>query len=122
MVKKEKPKNKPMDKKMKFLIFYSVLLTILIVFIAFSMLRSYNDYHAFKSHREYLRNNFPIQVESWMTPHTVLRRFNITSEDLFSTLNVTNSSFNLVKPISTICTEKKENCTIIVQKLNNKLI
>lgn len=89
--------------------------------IVFYAVRSYVSYHSLKSHMDYFRSNSSLEIQPWMTPHAVIRHFNITPEDLFNVLNTINSSSNLRKPISTLCSEKKENCTMIVEELNTKV-
>ncbi len=115
MPKREKINNNP---KKKGLMVY-VILTICIVMLCILFAsKSYETYHSFKNHRGYFKTTTNPLIESWMTPHTVLRHFNLTSTELFGTLNVTNSSFNFAKPISTICSDKKVNCTAILLELN----
>jgi len=97
---------------------YIIILLCLIVFFIILSINSYQNYQTFKNHKNYF-NNTPIKIGSWMAPHTVLKHFNITQQSLFLLLNATNSSSNLISPISTICSNKKENCTLILEKLNN---
>jgi len=103
------------------IILYSVVLICLLVILIVSAINSYNNYHAYKSQRDYLKNSYSIKIESWMTPHTVLRHFNISQEDLLNILNITNTSLDFKKQISGICSKKKENCTLIVEELNKQV-
>ncbi len=113
--------NKNAVKQKELLIIFLIILICLIFLVAFFAFDSYKDYSSFRIYKNYLKNNSSIEIQSWMTPYTVLRHFNITQEDLFKTLNTTNSTLNFRKQISSICSEKKENCTLIVEELNSKV-
>ena len=115
-------KEGKIDKKnwQRALLILMTIVIILLIFIIFFANSSYKNYHSFRNHKNYFKNS-TLQIEPWMTPSTILRHFNITSEDLFNTLNITNSSLNFKKQISSICLGKKENCTFVIEELNSKL-
>lgn len=107
-----------MKKKESKLVFYVALLVAFMLAIFVLAHSAINDFNSFRTHQNYFRNNHP-QIESWMTPNSVLRHFNVSESDLFRELNVTNSSKNLVTPISKICTTKKIDCQLLLERLNN---
>ena len=114
-------KIKQVNKPKKIFIFGIIILICLLLLAVFFAVKSYKDYYSLISHKDYFKNNSSIEIEPWMTPHSILRHFNITQENLFNTLNTTNSNFNFRKQISSICSEKKENCTLVIEELNSKV-
>lgn len=97
---------------------YVVILIVLIILALVFLFYAFSNYHSFRTHQNYFKSS-NVTIESWMTPHTILRHFNISESSLFSELGISNTTGNLRIPLSQICTEKKLNCTEVVDKLNS---
>lgn len=101
----------------KYIIFGLLVVCVAIV-VVFSFYRAYVDYHSFRGHQNYIRNASNLSIQDWMTPHTVLRHFNVSEDYLLNQLNITNSSSDLRSPISKICVAKKIDCGALIVRLN----
>ena len=97
-----------------------ILILIIIVLLAFILLRySFTHYSSFRGHQDYFKNNTSPKIESWMTPSTVLRHFNISESSLFNELNITKTTANLRTPIANLCTNQKQDCSLVINNLNS---
>jgi len=103
------------------IILYTALV-ISIFFAVFILLNSaYSNFHEFKGQQNYIKeinNNSSAEIQSWMTPQSIITHFNISQQVLLNELNITYSKTNLRTPISKICKNKKLNCTTVIEKLN----
>lgn len=102
-------------------IIYSVILIFLIALTFFFFRNAFSNYHSFKEHRDYFRNNPSPAIESWMTPHSVLSHFNISGKDLFLQMNITYNRQNLRIPFSELCAKNKIDCPMLIKTLNEKV-
>lgn len=115
-MKKDKNQNE------EYVFALAITLLILIFIALFLSLRAEYYYDSFKTHEIYFKENSSAIVESWMTPHTVLRHFNITQTTLFYALNISNSTTDLRTPISNLCVEHKIDCVSALNTINTEVV
>lgn len=96
---------------------YTFLILVLILLIFFFSFRAYNHYTVFKIHKGYFKQLNP-NIESWMTVHLIIKRFNIAQDVIFKELNVTNTISNQRSSIDSICKKNHLNCTQVINRLN----
>jgi hypothetical protein len=101
------------------IIIYSLILIVLTTLIAVLIIHAFTNYLEFKENKNYFINNPNPKIDTWMTPDTILRHFNITEEDLFKELNIKEGESTLRTPLYKICIKQEINCFDLVEKLNN---
>lgn len=106
------------DVKENLVIIYLALLSIVIVIIILLILRASFNFHSFEQYKDYFKENKNPIISDWMTPHTILRHFNITEKVLFSEMNLTKNEELMRTPLYRTCTKKKIDCKELVKKLN----
>jgi hypothetical protein len=111
-------KTKKSTKFKRGMIYFIILLAILLLLILLVRHES-SSYRSWRGHQNYFKNNLSPKIETWMTPHTILRHFNISQNDLLQTLNVSDTISNLRTPLNQICIKNKMDCPLITDKLNN---
>lgn len=103
-------------KKNKVLYIFLILVLVLLIFL-FSF-RAYSHYNIFKSHKGYFKQLNP-NIESWMTVHLIIKRFNIPQDVILKELKVTNTISNQRSTIDSICKKNHLNCTEVINRLNS---
>ena len=103
---------------------YLGIFIVIIIAAAFFIFSANNNYHSFRGHQVYFRNNTngTIQIENWMTPQTIIRHFNITQNNLFEEIGITNSTTNLRTPLVTLCKSYNISCSTLIQRLNSQVL
>jgi hypothetical protein len=105
-------------KKYNISLILSLVILSLIILTVFFSIRTHNQYEILKDHRNYLKQQ-NIEIQSWMTINTVVNRFNMTNDYIYSELGIDNTySWNRMT-IQSICIKKKLDCTKIVANLNS---
>jgi hypothetical protein len=117
----EKSKSKKKKRDIKSIIPYILILIAIILLALFLINHVFSYYNIYRNHQGYFKNNTSVQIESWMTPHTILRHFNISEEDLFKELNISNNNGNLRTPLEQICKKEQIDCPLLIGRLNSLL-
>ncbi len=108
--------------RVKRIILYMALLLSLVL-LAFVLSKSaVNHYHSFKDQQREIKNANFTQIESWMTPRTIIRRFNLSESDLVNELKTNSNKTNFRVPLDSICKKNKLNCSLVVEELNKKIV
>jgi len=108
-----------MKKKIKSDIFFYIILIFLIFLILLFSYRAYHNYNVLKTQRGYLKQ-VNIEIQPWMTVHSVERRFNLSSEKVDKELKIKyNISYYGGETITSLCVKNHLNCTKVIEDLNN---
>ena len=103
-------------KKSKILFYFVILFCILLIlFLAY---HAFINYHSWKEHRNYFKNNTQPEIESWMTINMISNRFNITSGEILKEIGINKTQVNKHMTLDRICNEYKQNCIDVVNRLN----
>jgi uncharacterized membrane protein len=106
-----------MHKSKKDLYLLLVIILLAIALTIFTSYRAYAHYSTWEKYHSYF--NQPNQkIESWMSINTISTRFNISINDIFSSIGTNTSKLNNHMALDRLCKEYKQNCTDLVEKLN----
>jgi hypothetical protein len=100
------------------IIVYSIVLIALLIFLGLLIQSANSDYHSFRQNKNYFKLNPEYKVQEWMNPQTILRHFNITEEQLFEILGVSNSETNFRTPLRDLCLKQKIDCDKVIEDVN----
>lgn len=101
-----------------------LIIVLVIVLIGILFLKINNLFY----HQKYFsdsKNNFKDvnfnSIESWMSPKMIGKKFDLNKKDIEEILGDEIKFKDEEKPIDEYCRNKKIDCDIIVEKLNNKI-
>lgn len=107
-----------MNKSQKQTLYISIIIILIVIALAilFSF-RAYHNYFAWRSYHNYFNQSNP-KIESWMTLNMISREFNISHADIIKELNITES-INPHLNLDRFCRQYHQNCSKIIDRLNN---
>jgi hypothetical protein len=110
--------KKAKSNHIKKIILYLIILIGIILLIWVLTHSAFVNYHSWKEHHSYFKNNTSPNIESWMTFKIISSRFNLINEDILKEIGANKTQINKHMTLDRFCKVYKQNCTEIVKKLN----
>jgi len=109
-------KKKKIEKPDKTKVLYIIIIALVLLIFLYSF-RAYQHYTLMKLHREYFKQP-NLQIEPWMTVHSISRHFNISENAIFQELKTKATISNSRTTIESMCKKNHLNCTETISGLN----
>jgi len=97
-----------------------VVIILLIVALLFSALfRAHENYLRYKENKDYLSQPNK-KIQGWMNIKIISANFNLSSQEIFKEMGVDETKINPHISLDRFCKEYNQNCTLLIERLNNR--
>ena len=98
---------------------YILVILILLAIIFSALFRAQEDYEEYKNIKAYFNQPNP-PIQDWMNIKLISNNFNLSHQEIFDEMNVDGTKINPHISLNRFCKESHQNCTLLVEKLNNR--
>lgn len=109
-----------MNKKIKELMPYLLLILIALIFLIILFSNTHSTYENFREARMYFRQDM-MNIQPWMTPESITRHFNINQTVLFQEMDLNATAALMGMPLEQICKKKQIDCVELIKKLESNI-
>ena len=109
-------KIKKFDRIKKISLYFVILIGIILLVWILAH-HAFTNYHSFRGHQDYFKNNTSPQIESWMTINMISNRFNLTNADILKEIGANKTQINKHMTLDRFCKQYKQNCTRSSRKI-----